>query len=221
MSAPQQTPPASQAASDKATTFVPLGKIVEDFVNHDRKTFISGHPDPVILFDELGAPSGPEAGFQTLTKQVRDTPADSPKSAREKILSRLEGGQRVVCPLRRQSDKFASMITVGRAANNVLRLNVASVSKFHAYITHVARENCWYIADANSSNGTFIDGNELPPSHGKVPLKSGSTLRFGPDCTGQFFTADGLWELLHGALGESGEFRTLPLEPPPPGGATP
>lgn len=199
----------AQGAPDKAPmTFLPLGKLVEDFLALDRPAFLAAHPDPVILFDELGATAGPEAGFQTLSKHVKETPGDAPRSPREKILDRLEGGGRVVWPLRQQSDKFASMITIGRAANNVMRLNVGSVSKFHAYLTHVKRDNCWFIADANSSNGTFIDGQELPPSHGKVPLKSGSTLRFGPDCTGQFLTAEGLWELLHGALGESGE---LPL----------
>ena len=93
------------------------------------------------------------------------------------------------------------MITVGRAANNGMRINVGSVSKFHAYFTHVARDKCWYLADAHSSNGTFINGKELPPSHGKTRLENGSILRFGPDVTAQYFEAEGVWEMLNDAGG--------------------
>lgn len=202
----------TQKGAEPATLFLPLEKVVEDFVAMDKETFVRAYPDPCILFDDIGSSAGPEhAGFQTLSKPPpKDGPATTPIAARDRILARLEGGGRVIYPLRRGAKSFASMVTVGRAANNVMRLNVASVSKFHAYFTHVARENSWYVADANSSNGTFIDGQELPPSHGKVPLKSGVTLRFGPDVTGQFYEPAALWQMLHDAVGESAEFKTMP-----------
>jgi hypothetical protein len=173
--------------------FTPLESLIEDFLALDRTAFLEKHPDAVIVFDDLNL--GAEVGgtFQTLAKKP-EKHGNTTRGAREKLLDRLEG--KWVFPLRKKDDKFACMITIGRAANNVMRLNVASVSKFHAYFTHVARDKGWYIADANSSNGTFIDGQDLPPSHGKIPLKNGMSMRFGPDVTGRFYDCNALYDLL-------------------------
>jgi hypothetical protein len=197
-----------------AGTFFPLQSLVDDFLQSDRDGFLQKHPDAILLFDELAL--GDDPGFQTLAKKPGG-PAEKGRGAREKLEDRVEG--RWVFPLKKRDDKFACMITMGRAANNVMRLNVPSVSKFHAYFTHVARDGVWYIADANSSNGTFIDGAELPPSHGKVPLRNGSNLRFGPDVTGRFYDASALWELLQSFARDtsSGE-GAIPREAPNPAG---
>jgi hypothetical protein len=178
--------------TEPAPGFQPLETVVEDFVGLDREGFVARYPDALIIFDEIGQLGEADPGFQTLSKKPKES--KDTQDPRQRILGRLES--RVVYRLTKQRDKFACMVTVGRAANNVLRLNVPSVSKFHAYFTHVAREKAWYVADANSSNGTFIDGQELPPSHGKVLIKNGTTLRFGPDVTGQFYDAAGFYELL-------------------------
>jgi hypothetical protein len=175
-----------------AGTFVSLESLVEDFLALDRDAFLAKHPDDVIVFDELAL--GEDPGFQTLAKKPPGKDG-AVRGAREKLLDRL-GETRWVFPLKKPTNKFAAMITIGRAANNALRLNVPSVSKFHAYLTHVAREGAWYVADANSSNGTFLEGQDLPPSHGKVKLEAGSALRFGPDVTGRFYDAAAVWELL-------------------------
>ena len=155
----------------------------------DCDAFVAAHPDAVLLVDNPGM-GDENASFQTLAHNPK---ADTASAARNRLLERLGKWTFVL----RKKNRFASMITVGRAASSDLRLNVASVSKFHAYLTHVAREKCWYLADANSSNGTFISGRELPPSHGKVKLENGSTLRFGPDVTCQFYDAAGIWTELN------------------------
>lgn len=95
-----------------------------------------------------------------------------------------------VCPLvKREVNKFASMITLGRAANNDMRIALPSVSKFHAYFTHVPRDDTWWIADANSSNGTFVNGEKLKADKGRTKLEPGSAIRFGPDVVARFFDA--------------------------------
>lgn len=194
-----------------AGTLIPLESLVEDFLAGDREAFLAKHPNAVLVFDELDF-GDDVTGFQTLAKKPASEAADATRGPREKILDRLEG-KKWLFPLKRGA-KFASMVTVGRAANNALRLNVPSLSKFHAYFTYVARESSWYLADANSSNGTFIDGQDLPPSHGKVLLKSAAHLRFGPDVTARFYEAAALWDLLQGYMRDSssGAFKLPRLD---------
>ncbi|RMG15631.1 MAG: FHA domain-containing protein [Planctomycetota bacterium] len=179
--------------------FLPLKALVEAVMSQDKETWLEKHPDAFLILDNPG--DGVEnASFQTIDAGR----AKSGGGKAEEILRKLSAAGSYVFLLRREKNKFASMITVGRAANNALRLNVGSVSKFHAYFTYVARDGCWYLADAHSSNATFVDGKELPPSHGKQPVRSGSVLRFGPDVTAQFFDAEGFWDMLHGSGALSG-----------------
>ena len=105
-----------------------------------------------------------------------------------------------VCPLvKSHENKFASMITVGRAANNDIRLKLASVSKFHAYFTHVQSNNTWYVGDANSSNGTFVNGERLKTEKNRTRLENGAAVRIGPDVAARFFDARSFFEFLHGS----------------------
>ena len=102
-----------------------------------------------------------------------------------------------VCPLvKREVNKFASMITLGRAANNDVRIALPSVSKFHAYFTHVPRDNTWWIADANSSNGTFVNGEKLKADKGRTRLENGAAIRLGPDVVARFFDAPSFYNFL-------------------------
>lgn len=182
-------------AEGPGSQFVPLSVLVEAVLAQDQEAFVRMHPESLLLIDNPGD-DVENASFQTI---------DVGKSRVEKhgeVLRKLSSAGSYVYVLKREQNKFASMITAGRAANNGMRINVGSVSKFHAYFTHVARDECWYLADAHSSNGTFIDGKELPPSHGKQPLRNGCVLRFGPDVTAQYFTAAGFWELVHGRATE-------------------
>lgn len=73
-------------------------------------------------------------------------------------------------------NQFSNMITVGRAVNNDLILPFPYISKFHAYIQS-AGESCYLLTDASSANGTFVNGEKLPPNV-PVELKNGSTVSF-------------------------------------------
>jgi hypothetical protein len=191
----------SDKEEEKAEDFVSLSILVEAVLAQSREAFLEKHPEALILLDNPGD-DAENASFQTI-----DVAGSGTSTAEgDKAVARLRQRGAYVFVLKRQKKKFASMVTVGRAANNAMRLNIGSVSKFHAYFTHVARDKCWYLADAHSSNGTFIDGKELPPSHGKQKLENGSTLRFGPDVTAQYFDAAGLWDQLHERVeGKGGE----------------
>ena len=180
-----------------------LKDLVDRYMGKDQGEFLAEFPDSLMILDDIGEESGDEVGFQTI--QVGPGNGTDPSErALTSILGKLGGDtNKWVFPLHNATGKFACMLTVGRAANSDMRLNVASLSKFHAYLTHVARENSWYLADAGSSNGTFLNGEELPQSHGKKKLDSGSAIRFGPDVFATFYKAEDFWELLQSAVGEA------------------
>src|SRR5262249_12483261 len=89
-------------------------------------------------------------------------------------------GERLVVGLVKANvNSFASMITLGRAANNDVRINNSSVSKFHAYFMHVKASGRWLICDANSSNGTYVNSEKLVGST-RRQLENGDGIRSGP-----------------------------------------
>ncbi len=66
-------------------------------------------------------------------------------------------------------------ITIGRASQNEIVISKSTVSNFHAAIEFV--NGHFQIEDNNSTNGTFLAGNRLPPKQ-PVQLKHGDVLRF-------------------------------------------
>lgn len=68
---------------------------------------------------------------------------------------------------------------VGRSHENAIVLAEDNqVSRNHATITWDGRHCA--VTDLGSSNGTFVNGNRIPP-HKPHPLYSGDRIRFGPD----------------------------------------
>jgi pSer/pThr/pTyr-binding forkhead associated (FHA) protein len=65
--------------------------------------------------------------------------------------------------------------TVGRVADNTFPLNQASVSSHHCEV--ILRGSDVVIKDLNSTNGTFINGQQL--ANAEAVLKPGQVLRLG------------------------------------------
>jgi len=76
------------------------------------------------------------------------------------------------------------VVNIGRAEYNDLVLGEESVSAAHAKLQR--RDETWFLADLDSTNGTFVDGEQV---RGEVPLLPGSTVRFG-DVTVLFDPSD-------------------------------
>lgn len=70
------------------------------------------------------------------------------------------------------------VVNIGRADYNDLVLPDESVSTTHAKLQR--REGVWVLVDLDSTNGTFIDGDQIK---GEVPLAPGATVRFGEIAT--------------------------------------
>jgi pSer/pThr/pTyr-binding forkhead associated (FHA) protein len=168
-----------------------MSRLLESFLALSQEEFLEAHPYPMVVTDNPGEVVE-NAHFHTIAA----VPDSSSGTDHARLLERMG---KWAFQLKKKG-RFASMLTVGRAANSDLRLNVPSVSKFHAYFIFVARDKAWYVSDAKSSNGTFVGGKEIPPTHGKVKLESGVTLRFGPDVTCQFLTPQGLWAMFSGRI---------------------
>jgi pSer/pThr/pTyr-binding forkhead associated (FHA) protein len=66
------------------------------------------------------------------------------------------------------------VVNIGRADYNDLVFSEESVSASHAKLQR--REELWVLTDLGSTNGTFVDGDQV---RGEVPLMPGSTVRFG------------------------------------------
>ena len=66
------------------------------------------------------------------------------------------------------------VVNIGRADYNDLVFGEESVSASHAKLQR--REELWVLTDLDSTNGTFVDGDQV---RGEMPLMPGSTVRFG------------------------------------------
>jgi pSer/pThr/pTyr-binding forkhead associated (FHA) protein len=123
-----------------------------------------------------GAPSPPPGAAHRLFDTVHGIPAmvpafpsrptAPPPLATVLVRSGSLRGQRL--PIR------TPVVNIGRADYNDLVFGEESVSASHAKLQR--REEVWILTDLESTNGTFVDGDQVS---GEVPLMPGSTVRFG------------------------------------------
>jgi pSer/pThr/pTyr-binding forkhead associated (FHA) protein len=66
------------------------------------------------------------------------------------------------------------IVNVGRAEYNDIVVPDSSVSSAHAKIQ--LREGIWILVDLGSTNGTFVDGDQVS---GEAPIAPGALIRFG------------------------------------------
>ncbi len=105
-------------------------------------------------------------GIRSMVPAFPSRPTVAPPLAT--VLVRTGGlrGQRL--PIR------TPVVNIGRADYNDLVFGEESVSASHAKLQR--REDVWILTDLDSTNGTFVDGDQVV---GEVPLMPGSTVRFG------------------------------------------
>jgi hypothetical protein len=189
-------------------TLVPWAEFVQRSAGLSEESFVAKNPHPFLLI-ELRGTADEVGNFETLlsppdtdthqdgppvkgtgTTRVRrpGAPDPGPEMVRERL---------VVALVKAHANSFASMITLGRAASNDFRLNLSSVSKFHAYFMHMKASDRWLICDASSSNGTYVNAEKLVGSN-RRELENGDGIRFGPDVEARFFDAKSLFALMRG-----------------------
>jgi hypothetical protein len=109
-------------------------------------------------------------------------PGEPGGSGSRAVLSLRSGGLSFL-PLRKRPGSSDSMevLTVGRSRDSDVLLVDASISKLHARFT--LKEGAWWLADANSRNGTFMNFRPVPADEGLL-LRDRAVLKFGSlSCT--------------------------------------
>lgn len=134
----------------------------------------------VLLWREAPVMATKELLWQTMPRfQVGDVPRDP-----------------AVFGVRKRHDRgngFALGVTIGRASNNDLVIDHASVSRFHAYVQLEGSGEC-RVFDADSSNGTLCNDQPVPRGKG-VAIQDGGRIGVG-DVTLHFYLAatfEALW----------------------------
>lgn len=105
-----------------------------------------------------------------------------------------------VCP--RDPERNEGAVTLGRDAGCDVVIDDASVSSVHAKFTLEVEEpddeddgKRFFVQDAGSSNGTFVDGEAIPAGR-PARVEDQASLRFGPQVKAQFFTAAGFFQFM-------------------------
>jgi pSer/pThr/pTyr-binding forkhead associated (FHA) protein len=141
-----------------------------------------GAPQPASLFLRAGTePTEPHL-IVLAESRVQQKQGSAVETFIDLDVAKLALGEPLVIPLKKADEKnpFSSMITLGRTNNNDVVLDDPRVSKFHCYFRKVGAG--WTICDANSTNGTKVDGVRLPGEHSHK-LQSGAKITLSRDLT--------------------------------------
>jgi hypothetical protein len=164
--------------------------LVPDRKALSRDAFIAKYSHPFLVERERAA-AAPEGESTFATMQV----------SKQQIRNIMAGGGEmgshlgVVRVVKRASNAFAGMINVGRAANNDLVIDSPAISKFHAYFSRDAASGSHCITDADSTNGTFVNGKRLE-AHKQQRLRDGDVISFSQAFDFTHYTAGGLYDMM-------------------------
>ncbi|MEM7583706.1 MAG: FHA domain-containing protein [Acidobacteriota bacterium] len=165
--------------------FVAFDLIREKAALQTREQFVAELPVPalMVLFGGAGSAGGEaldigDSGIQLMTVSIKST-----------AILRYLGKLAFIS--KRPGNPFAHLISIGRSVSNDITLAVESVSKVHGYFVRDA--GGWAFTDHGSTNGTFLNGNELTTGE-KYRLFDGSVLRLGLEATIEYLSPEALYD---------------------------
>ena len=163
---------------------------VETYQGCSKERFLEEVDTPYLLVPPgatVAAETGDESDLMAVQTLMEPTPT-LPNS-----LSAGRAFEYAIPLTKRGLNPFSLMVTVGRAPNNDVVLQTTMASKFHAYFRQIGDQ--WSLCDANSSNGTYLNGVRLPPERSR-PLKSGDQIAFSVERVTFFMMPEEIHELL-------------------------
>jgi pSer/pThr/pTyr-binding forkhead associated (FHA) protein len=164
------------------------------------------------------AASAPEAAPPPKGERLKETIQGAPAPA-ARPAARPSGGALASFLVRGGALKGQRLIVktpvvnIGRADYNDIVFPDESVSTTHAKLQR--REGVWVLVDLDSTNGTFVDGDQIK---GDAPLAPGATVRFG-DVSLVFEPTDDAVEVAKG--GGTRMIEVMTMVPPPAPKAAP
>lgn len=169
-----------------------------------EREFVAEFPHPFLVreaTDAAAAAAAPPTGADRRTARVSRVAAPTGDGfAREDVWIHR------VCP--RDLERNDGAVTLGRDEGCDVVVDDATVSLVHARFTLESGTSGansdpdddddgrrFFVVDAGSSNGTFVDG-EPAPVGAPVRVTDQASVRFGPQAKFQFFTAAGFFQFM-------------------------
>jgi hypothetical protein len=172
----------------------------------------SGHDPLAEALHSAGTGAVPAAvsllGYKTQLAHTNSIPprgpSSRPRSPRWPNLDRIKGKLAesrcflvVLCKRAGADAAFPDRVSVGRARNTDIPLRHSSVSKFHSYF-QLDEAGQYYIVDATSTNGTFVNGKRIVSRSPQV-IREGDLLTFG-SVRGLLLAPDTLWRVVRSPM---------------------
>jgi hypothetical protein len=133
-----------------------------------RKQFLVSYPNPILVHHFERAAEDAAERMKVLTGVAKfrtEAPRGAPDAA--VLLGDPSDLDACVHPLRkRPNNPYPDTVTAGRADSNDIVVPYDDLSKLHAYFTR-SPEGAWLVADAGSTNGTWLAGERLAPNESK------------------------------------------------------
>lgn len=153
---------------------------------HPKDVFVSRHPNPFLLY----APTMPDrdSGFTTASglHSIEIIRTEGTQAG-------LVGSQTMVVEVHKSTrNPFPDQVYVGRADNNDIIFDHASVSKSHAYLK--ATGATWGLFDMESSNGSFVARQKAVP-YTALAIADGDAVLFG-DVECKWMSAAALYDFI-------------------------
>ena len=156
----------------------------------NKNDFIKKFNYPFLIFDKDQGNGQTDAhGFNTKTVDPAQFESYMRKTLMRTVSSKIHK------LVKRGSDSFEGKINIGRTPNCDVILNNKAISKFHAFISKNILTGSYYITDADSTNGTYVNDIKLTPRE-KNTLYDGDIISFGKQVTISFYTPEGCYGML-------------------------
>lgn len=156
-----------------------LASYILDAGSLDEAAFCERHPRDVLVVEPYAMEEEPELSTSAGGHLTSGVPSVFPIRAKE-------------------AHGMGDRITIGRTGNNDVSIPASDVSKFHGYLTP-ADAGGWHYTDADSTFGSRLNGDELPPKRA-VQLSCGDRLRVA-SVNMTLYTPHGLYAYLQKVTG--------------------
>ncbi len=170
----------------------PLAHYTQEMIEPTSSKFIEVHTRPVLLYSK--SPGWLEDLWfplkATLIEFNKDQPLLHPSQTRPQI-----DDIQIIEIRKYTSSPPANQINVGRDANNDIVFSHVSISKVHAHLVETVPGELYEIKDANSTNGTRVNEQELPPFQNQT-LINFDHIEFGKAVRAVYLTPRGLYEFV-------------------------